>query len=1421
MEKLKDMLEKEGLKVNKIDYIPVKDTIAMVVGRDRVIDYQNLRAMEDDFAKRLGKNLMLVPKLNIKEGLSEIFDQYKKNIELMLFDNCTVVEKMRGKPNISFKDGEICVKIENKILCQSLIKTGVDRVIKERIAFELGEEVRVSFVDEEKEEKLVAFQEKIASNINELSEDIAQKQIVIQKEKKAKEAKSGSKKAITDEDAIYGKSFKDEAVDIGTVTDIGANIVVAGEVFLSDKREITIKPKPEYKNQEEKKKVLHTFTITDYTGSISCKIFADTGEDLVKKGDYIVVKGDVAMDNYAKELTLSARGVCKGVKPIRTDDAKEKRVELHCHTNMSEMDAINSVKDIVKMAKDFGHKAIAITDHGVVQAFPDAMDAGKKHGVKILYGVEGYLVDDEKTIIPLGCEGDFDQSFVVFDIETTGLSSKFDKITEIGAVRVENGQIVGTYSQLVNPQRSIPAKITELTGIDDFMVRDKPTIDKVLPEFFDFAKDSILVAHNSDFDTGFLKVAAEILDIEYKFMAIDTVSLARVLYPKLKNHKLATLVKQFAIKLENHHRATDDATATANIFLKFVGDIINMGATNLAEAREVLGIPDVKSIRSNHISILAKNQEGIKDLYKLISKAHIEFFYKKPLIPKSILRNMKKNLIIGTACENGELFSAVFKGFPKNDIVRIAKFYDYIEIMPIENNIFMIDKGLVNNSEDLRNLNRTLLSLGKELNIPVVATGDVHYLLPHEGKYRAILQYGMKYKDVSEESYFYYKTTDEMLEDFAYLGEKDAYDVVVKNTNLIADMIDVVEPVPSGTFPPIIEGSDTELREMCVNKAISIYGEPLPEIVNARLERELKSIIGNGYAVMYIIAQRLVKDSLDHGFLVGSRGSVGSSFAATMSDITEVNPLCPHYICDNCKYVEFFENGEYGSGPDMPDSICPKCNEPLRKEGFEIPFEVFLGFEGDKEPDIDLNFAGDYQANAHRYTGVLLGEKNTFKAGTIGTIADKTAFGFVMKYLEQTEQNPTKAEIERLRDGCTGIKRSTGQHPGGVMVVPDYKEVYDFTPIQYPANDPTSGVITTHFDYHSISGRILKLDILGHDVPSMIRMLEDFTGVVGTNVPLDDKDTMSLFTTFEKLNCDLSPINCVTGSLGIPEFGTRFVRQMLMDTMPTTFAELLRISGLSHGTDVWVNNAQDLVRAGVTTLKDVISTRDDIMVYLMHKGLPPKTSFKIMENVRKGKGLTQEHIDEMEKNNVPQWYIDSCQKIKYMFPKAHAVAYVTMSYRIAYFKLYHKEAYYATFFTTKTDDFDVALISRGADAVLNKIKEIEKLGNDATTKEKSQLSVLESAYEMYARGVEMLNVDVYKSHPRKFLLQDNKLLPPLISVQGLGETVALKINEESTREFISLEDFRTRTKASKTVVETLLSANCLRGLPETNQLSLF
>lgn len=1398
------LISKEVLPVNRIDKVRS--------GLEKLLKKQYIRSVEFSF-KYIGLNKK-GNKDMIKKLWPNIFDEvrkaspfvyiYGKDIEHIYIDDRLKIKAPDEFIYESFKEKNLA----DRIRCLIREQTGIDI----RVEIELAKKNENEKNDYESIlEKIDAKTDKIISRM-----DFSPSQSQDKDEKEETYKINFEEKANPDQ--IYGRP-------------IIANLYLTSEIE-EGLRTVAIKGRViEAEDQELRNgKTLYMMNVSDGNGALMCKVFLDdmNKDDVIKatkKGTYIKVQGDLINNYKTFDLELNVTAIEKAQAPRVEDTAEVKRVELHAHTQMSSMDGMVPVGELVSRAASWGHKAIAITDHGVVQAFPDAMNAGKKNGIKIIYGVEAYLVDDDTDTIVNANDRDLDQTFVVFDIETTGLSPHSDNLTEIGAVKVQNCEIVDSFSTFVNPKMDISYQIQELTRITNEMVKDAPSLEEALPKFLEFAKDSVLVAHNADFDTGFIYQKCQQLGLEYNFEKVDTLTLARIINTNLKRFSLDKVCKEMGVVLSGHHRAVNDAQATAEVFIKYLEIFKKKGINKLSDVNRVYGKVDYEKLRPSHATIYAQNQTGLKHLYQLITDSHIEHLYGNPRILKSLLLEKREGLIVGSACSSGELYNAVVRHKSEKEIEKILELYDFIEIMPLENNMYLVESGELKSVEELKEINKKLVKLGEQYDKPVVATGDVHMLDAKDAIYRTIIKYSQGYGRKSKSERLYFRTTDEMLEEFSYLGKDKAYEVVVTNSNLIADIFEDIKPIPDETYPPRIEGSDKELRSMCYEKARRIYGEPLPDIVVKRLERELNSIIGNGYAVMYIIANKLVAKSLSDGYLVGSRGSVGSSFAATMSDITEVNPLPAHYVCPNpdCKHSEFFAIGEWGSGVDLPPKKCPDCGTQMIKDGHDIPFEVFLGFEGDKEPDIDLNFSGTYQPTIHKYTEELFGEGYTFRAGTIGTVKDKTAYGYVKKYSEEQFLDMTAAEMDWLSKGCTGVKRTSGQHPGGVMVVPDYKDIHDFTPVQYPANDKECGVKTTHFDYHSISGRILKLDILGHDGPTIIRMLEDMTGIKITDIPLDDPETMSLFTSTKALGVTEEDIGTPVGSLAIPEFGTKFTRQMLIDTKPTTFAALVRISGLSHGTDVWVNNAQDLVRANVIGIKDVISTRDDIMNYLIFKGLRPKLAFTIMENVRKGRGLKPEFIEEMKANNVPDWYIGSCQKIKYMFPKAHAVAYVMTSFRIAYCKVNYPEAFYATYFTTKVEDFDVDLVTRGLDAVRAKMERIRELGNSATAKENNQYTILEVVVEMLCRGIEMEKVDIYRSHPTDFQLDgDKKILPPMVALQGMGENAALSIaRERENGAFLSKEDLIKRTKVSKTVVEKLSEHGSLDGMSDKNQLSFF
>lgn len=1398
-------------------------TLNLRLNSSQLVCKENLDCLALALKRKLAKFDFLNIDIRYLFDLESCFEEYKSNLCSLIKLETPSSSGWMDSVDIVLEDDKISLRTSNELALDRMKSVGISRKISCKIKSEFGVDIGVSIVKEEQVDESHDYNQKKEIEERSLLRKISQEADELPKVTKTSNNSPESSKSGFNPSESRRKSraivkrISGEKTEIGDINIHSGPVITEGEVFDLEKKEI------------KGSKKIFIFNLTDFKNSVNMKLFVNEKDEeevsaVISNGNYIRVQGDAMYDTFSRQLSVMLKGAEKLERSKRMDNASQKRVELHCHTKMSSMDGVASAGSIVKRAIEWGHRAIAITDHGVVQGFPEAMYESGGKDIKIIYGLEGYLVDDGKGVVENPRDKKIDTDYVVFDIETTGFSARNDKIIEIGAVKIEGGNVVSEFSRLINPETVIPDKIVELTGITDQMVSGKPKIETVLPEFLEFIGDSVLVAHNAQFDMSFMRAKTEtILSRKVENTVLDTLSISRTIYPKLKNHKLNTVAKHLGVSLENHHRAIDDSKATAQILLKSIEVLKEEGIDTLEGINEYsLKHKDIRKERTHHIVMYAQNYVGLKNLYKIVSSSHMDHFYRKPRVPKSLIDKYREGLILGTACESGELYSAILKNRPKEEIESIADYYDFLEIQPIDNNLFLVRNGDVSGKEELREINRKIVDLGERKNKMVVATGDVHFLEPEDEVYRRILMAGQGFSDADDQAPLYFRTTEEMLKEFDYLGAEKSREVVIENPNRVADMVEELKPIPDGTYPPEIEGADEELREMNYRKAISIYGDPLPELVKDRLDRELNSIISNGYAVLYIISQKLVTKSLRDGYLVGSRGSVGSSFVATMSDITEVNPLPPHYICPDCKHSEFVLDGSVGSGIDLKDRDCPRCGAVFIKEGHDIPFEVFLGFEGDKEPDIDLNFAGEYQSVAHKYTEELFGRGYVFRAGTIGTVAEKTAYGFVKKYFESKGEDVSGAEISRLVRGCTGIKRTSGQHPGGVMVVPSYKDVFDFTPIQYPADDNSSGVVTTHFDYNAISGRILKLDILGHDVPSIIRMLEDITGVKPEEMPLDDEDTMKIFLSTESLGVEPKEINSEVGTLGIPEFGTKFVRQMLVDTRPTTFSELVRISGLSHGTDVWINNAQELVKAGTAKLNEVICTRDDIMNYLIYNGLDKKRSFKMMEKVRKGKGLTEEEEEYMKENRIPKWYIESCQKIKYMFPKAHAVAYVMMSFRIAYFKVHYPEAFYATYFTTKAADFDAELVLKGADVVKKKISEIEQLGNSKSAKEKNLLTVLEVVLEMYARGFTFERVSLYRSDSDKFIPGENGIIPPLKSLEGVGENAARSIvKEREYGEFISVEDLTTRAKVSKTVVEAMKLHGCLDGIPETNQLNLF
>lgn len=1514
---LKDLYEQ--VTVDKVSATKRKDFLRVYISSDRLIQKEDVFRVEGEIKRQFFPNAAMVIKFYERFSLSsqytpeKLMDVYRDSILLELREYSPVEYNLFKKADISFEENNrLLLTVEDTVLGQGkadeLVRI-LDKIYHERCG--LPVDIRVSYKEHAEGKHRAEDEHKLAMQIaeisaragygtaaetenggeiwnenitddminkypvqGEMSSDTADKDSLaasdgmrsVQNQTAGAHMDNGKQNGLhksefkrpvkrsDNPDVLYGKDFDEEAMPISDIIGEMGEVVIRGMIINSDKRAI--------KNE----RVILIFDVTDYTDTITVKMFAheeqaDEIADAMKKGAFVKIKGMTMMDKFDHELTL---GSLAGVKKIpdftvsRTDTSVRKRVELHCHTKMSDMDGVSEAKDIVKRAYKWGHPAIAITDHGVAQSFPDAnhaweklwkeekdkrKEAGesvpdKQDFFKVIYGVEAYLVDDLHEIATGDKGQNFSQDFVVFDIETTGFSPVENRIIEIGAVKVCGGKIVDRFSAFVNPEVPIPFEIEKLTGIRDDMVVDAEKIESVLPKFLEFSEGCMLVAHNAGFDMSFIMENCNRQGFPHDFTYIDTVGMARVMLPAQSKHTLDAVAKTLGVSLVNHHRAVDDAEATAEIFVKLIEMMAKDGITTLAQINEKgKASPDIiKRLPTYHGIILAKNNVGRMNLYRLISMSHLTYFARRPRIPKSILNQYREGLIVGSACEAGELYRAILEGKPDTEIARLVNFYDYLEIQPLGNNRFMIASDKlpnINSEEDIMEINRRIVRLGEQFHKPVAATCDVHFLNPEDEIYRRIIMAGQGFPDADNQAPLYLRTTEEMLEEFAYLGSDKAEEVVITNTNLIADMIETMSPVRPDKCPPVIEDSDRQLTEICYNRAHEIYGETLPEIVEARLKKELDSIISNGFAVMYIIAQKLVWKSVEDGYLVGSRGSVGSSFVANMAGITEVNSLSPHYLCPKCHYYDFDseEVKAYGGGAgcDMPDRNCPVCGEPLKKEGFDIPFETFLGFKGDKEPDIDLNFSGEYQSKAHKYTEVIFGNGQTYRAGTIGTLADKTAFGYVKNYYEERGKHKRVCEINRLVTGCTGVRRSTGQHPGGIVVLPMGEDINSFTPVQHPANDMDTDIITTHFDYHSIDHNLLKLDILGHDDPTMIRMLQDLTGIDPVTIPLDDPGVMSLFSSTEALGITPEQIGgCKLGCLGIPEFGTDFVIQMVIDAKPKCFTDLVRISGLSHGTDVWLGNAQTLIEEGKATISTAICCRDDIMIYLIQMGVDPALSFTIMESVRKGKGLKPEWEEAMKAANVPDWYIWSCKKIQYMFPKAHAAAYVMMAWRIAYWKINYPLAYYAAFFSIRASAFSYELMCRGQ-AHLESVMAEYKRRNESLVKEEQLSKKEQDTYkdmkivqEMYARGFEFAPIDIFTAQSRLFQIVDGKLMPSINSIDGVGQAAADAIVEAAKDgPFLSKDDFRQRTKASKTIVDLMSSLGLLGNLPESNQISLF
>ncbi len=1474
----KDLFEQ--VVVERITATRRKDILRIYIRSERLIEKEDVYGVEQEIKKQFFPKDNIIIKIYEKFILSgqynpeKLMDTYKDSVLMELKDTEHMLYTMFRQADMEYPDEQtVKLILEDSVIAKSkedeLIRI-LDKVLNERCGFSVKfhvdyREAAESKYREEDELKIQQIVANIADRVSVASNDSNQGEVQpVQKttaaEKKpapAEKPKASEKPASFNKtekrfekggfqrrfqkksdnpDVIYGRDFDEETMNIDEIWGEMGEVVIRGKVRTLEQREI------------RNEKTIVSFEITDFTDTIKVKMFVHNeqlpellGE--LKAGAFVKVKGVTVNDTFDRELTIATVIGLKKIPDfttIRMDNSVKKRVELHCHTKMSDMDGVTDVKDIIKRAKKWGHKAIAITDHGCVQSFPDANHAlDKDDTFKIIYGVEGYLVDDLKEIVTDGKGQSLDEKYVVFDIETTGFSPVTNRIIEIGAVKVENGEITERFSTFVNPQVPIPFHIEKLTSINDSMVMDADPIEVVLPRFLEFVGDAILVAHNANFDVSFIKENAKRQGIPVDFTYVDTVGIARALLTGQSKYTLDAVAKTLGISLENHHRAVDDAECTAEIFVKFIEMLKKDNILDLASLNE-LGKSSVEAIRklhSYHIIILAKNQTGRINLYRLVSESHLTYFHKRPLIPKSLIQKYREGLIIGSACEAGELFRALLDGQSDEQIARIVRFYDYLEIQPLGNNRFMIESEKlpdIKSDEDLIELNKRIVKLGEEFHKPVVATCDVHFLDPEDEIYRRIIMTGKGFKDADNQAPLFLRTTEEMLDEFSfYLGSEKAEEIVITNTNMIADMCDRIAPVRPDKCPPVIENSDQQLTDICYRKAHEMYGEELPEIVEARLKRELNSIISNGFAVMYIIAQKLVWKSVEDGYLVGSRGSVGSSFVATMAGITEVNPLSPHYYCKKCHYTDFYSDEVKAfagmAGCDMPDKNCPVCGEKLVKDGFDIPFETFLGFKGNKEPDIDLNFSGEYQSKAHKYTEVIFGYGQTFRAGTIGTLADKTAFGYVKNYYEERGKHKRTSEINRIVEGCVGVRRTTGQHPGGIVVLPVGEEINSFTPVQHPANDMTTDTVTTHFDYHSIDHNLLKLDILGHDDPTMIRMLQDLTGIDPITIPLDDKDVMSLFQNTSALGITPEQIGgCKLGALGIPEFGTDFAMQMLIDTQPRYFSDLVRIAGLSHGTDVWLGNAQELIKSGQATISTAICTRDDIMIYLISMGLDSEESFKIMEAVRKGTVAKHKCANwdewkaDMKAHDVPDWYIWSCEKIQYMFPKAHAAAYVMMAWRIAYCKVNYPLAYYCAYFSIRASAFSYEIMCQGQKHLEETMADYRKRSDTLTNKEQDALKDMRIVQEMYARGFEFEKLDIFRAHSRNFQIIDGKVMPSLSSIDGLGEKAADAIMEAAKDgPFLSKDDFRSRTKVSKTVIDMMGDLGLLGDIPESNQISLF
>ena len=1426
-------ITKDGM-IYKLTYSSNQTEISFYVRFTKLIPYNDVITFE----KRL-ENIFHLDRINLHCSYSpELFtmDYYGELIS-KLKRKLAVVNGFLDNADVKYGDGLITIGIKNggyDLLMKANFCNELSKLIKDEFNLDIKTELTGEHsVDVGEHDKMM---EEIRASLPKRPEPTAfapSASAAPPVERKPQEARRADMSGlnlpfdIISDSAlqIKGKNIRTQPEPIGeAVKELDRKVTIIGDIFDAADVKTT-------KNGKE----IHVFYLTDYTGSLQMKLFIDPEKDKtdtgkLKKGVTVIVYGDIEFDTFSRDVSIRPLSIVAVKKKERTDNAEKKRVELHLHTNMSAMDAITDAGTLIKRAHSWGHRAIAITDHGVAQAFPDAMNASAgMDDFKVIYGCEAYVVND---IVPLNIvtkedKRSINDEIIIYDVETTGLNFDRDRLTEIGAVKIKNLRVIDSFNIMVNPERSIPQKIVELTGINDGMVANAPKERQAVEEFFRFCGDNpVMVAHNARFDNSMIDAVCRRHNISHEYTSIDTLIMSRAMLPELGRHTLDSVARHLKLGKFEHHRACDDAMILAKIFIKLAERLVNdNGVEILADLNTKVNKIDVKKLKYFHQIILVRNNVGLKNLYKLISMSQLDYFYKRPLMPKSELLKHREGLIFGSACEAGELFRAVIDKRPEKEIEELARFYDYLEIQPVMNNEFMVRKGQADSIEELRDYNRRIVELGDKLGIPVCATCDVHFMDKDDSIFRKILMVGNGFKDGENQPPLYLRTTDEMLEEFEYLGKDKAYEVVVENTNMIADWIERIRPIPKGTFTPDLPGAQEDLVRITNERAKSIYGDPLPEIVGKRLNRELESIIKHGFSVLYIIAQKLVWNSEEHGYLVGSRGSVGSSFVASMAGISEVNPLAPHYVCPKCRHSEFITDGSVGSGFDLPQKNCPECGADMHRDGHDIPFETFLGFDGDKAPDIDLNFSGEYQGSAHRYTEELFGPKNVFKAGTISGVQSKTAFGYAKHYLEEVGQTANPAEENRLSIGCTGVKRTTGQHPGGMVVVPSDYEVYDFTPIQHPAESEDSDVVTTHFDFHSLHDTILKLDELGHVVPTLYKHLEDMTGIKIKDVPTSDPKVIEMCTSAKALGVSPEEIYCQTGSLGIPEMGTGFTIQMLIDAKPKKFSDFLQISGLSHGTDVWLGNAKDLIDSGTCTISDVIGTRDSIMTYLLYKGVEPKMAFNIMEWTRKGKApkfFTPEIIEMLKEHNVPDWYIESCLKIKYMFPKAHAAAYVIAAIKLGWFKLYKPLEFYATYFTTRGADFDVETVNMGINSVRNKIEELRAKGNEKSAKEKDSYDLLLIINEMMARGYDFLPIDIYKSHATKYLIEVGKIRIPFNAISGVGDNAAVKLYEAAQKkDYISAEELQNKSGASKTTMEALEKLGALGNLPKTSQMTLF